>query len=232
MWQQVERILRQAMREMADHTAAFLPGVLVSLVLFAVAALIAVVVRLVVVRGLRSVEFDRRAEQFGISGVSSWSSSGSLSMVIGRTLQWTILILGLLLSLTALNATIPSRLAIVIIEYVPHLFAAFMILVVGWLVSQLLARSTLIGAVNMQIRSARLVSLAVKWLVLLVTVAMALDHVGIGRSVLLLAFGILFGGVVLTASIAVGFGARDAVSRAIEREVSQQSLPEDKVNHV
>jgi Mechanosensitive ion channel, conserved TM helix len=232
MWQQIEGILRQAMRETADQTAAFLPGVLVSLVLFVAVAVIAVLVRVAVIRALKGIEFDRRAEQFGISGVSVWSTSGSLSVVIGRTLQWTILILGLLLSLTALNATIPSRLAIVIIEYVPHLFAALMILVVGWLVSQLLARSTLIGAVNMQIRSARLVSLAVKWLVLLVAVAMALDHLGIGRSVLLLAFGILFGGIVLTASIAIGFGAKDAVSRAIAREISQQSLPEDKVNHV
>jgi hypothetical protein len=230
MWEQVERILRQAMREMADHTAAFLPGVLVSLVLFLAAAFIALVVRMLVVRGLKSIEFDRRAEQFGLSGLTAWSASPAI--VVARTLQWTILILGLLLSLTALNATIPSRLAITIIEYIPHLFAALMILVVGWFVAQLMARSTLIGAVNMQIRSARLISLAVKWLVLLVTVAMALDHLSIGRSVLLLAFGILFGGIVLTASIAIGLGAKDAVSRAIEREIGQQSRPDDKVNHV
>ncbi len=232
MWEQVERILRQAMREMADHTAAFLPGVIVSFVLFAAAVLIAFIVRVLVVRGLKSIEFDRRAEQFGFGGLTGWSASASPSLLLGRALQWTILILGLLLSLTALNATLPSRLAIVVIEYIPHLFAALVILVVGWLVSHLMARSTLIGAVNMQMRSARLISLAVKWLVLLVTVAMALDHLGIGRSVLLLAFGILFGGIVLTASIAIGLGAKEAVSRVIEREIEQQSLPEDKVNHV
>jgi Mechanosensitive ion channel, conserved TM helix len=232
MWEQVEQILRQAMAEMAANTAAFLPGVIVSFVLFVTAILVAFLVRVLVVRGLKSIEFDRRAEQFGFTGLSAWSAAGSPSLLLARTLQWTILVLGLLLSLTALNATIPSRLAIVVIEYVPNLFAAFAILVGGWLISHLLARSTLIGAVNMQMRSARLISLGVKWLVLLVTVAMALDHLGIGRSILLLAFGILFGGIVLTASIAIGLGAREAVSRAIEREVRQQSLPEDKVNHV
>ena len=107
------------------------------------------------------------------------------------------MILGLLVSLTALNATIPSRLALSVFEYVPHLLAALMILVVGAIAARFLARSALIGAVNMQIQSARLLSLAVKWLVLLVAVAMALDHLGIGRSVLLLAFAILFGGIVL-----------------------------------
>ena len=51
-----------------------------------------------------------------------------------------------------------------------------MILVVGAVAARFLARSVLIGAVNMQIQSARLLSLAVKWLVLLVTVPMVFDH--------------------------------------------------------
>jgi hypothetical protein len=83
----------------------------------------------------------------------------------------------------------------------------------------------------MGVQYARLVSLAVKWLVLIVTVAMALDHMGIGRTVLLLAFGILFGGVVLAMALAVGLGARDAVSRAFDRQ-PREPTHDDKMNHV
>ena len=117
-------------------------------------------------------------------------------------------------------------------EYVPHLLAALMILVVGAVAARFLARSALIGAVNMQIRSARLLSLAVKWLVLLVAVAMALDHLGIGRTVLLLAFAILFGGIVFAAALAVGLGAKDAVGRALERQLREPPRGQDKVDHV
>ena len=118
-------------------------------------------------------------------------------------------------------------------EYLPHLLAALMILVVGAVAARFFARSVLIGAVNMQIQSARLLSLAVKWLVLLVAVAMALDHLGIGRSVLLLAFAILFGGIVLAAALAVGLGARDVVGRAIERQFHESSARAgDQVDHV
>jgi hypothetical protein len=84
----------------------------------------------------------------------------------------------------------------------------------------------------MQIQSARLLSLAVKWLVLLVAVAMALDHLGIGRSVLLLAFAILFGGIVLAAALALGLGARDAVKEAIDRQRREPPRSDDTVNHV
>ena len=89
----------------------------------------------------------------------------------------------------------------------------------------------LIGLVNMGVPFARLASVGVKWLVLLVAIAMALDHIGIGRTILLLAFGIVFGGIVLALSLAVGLGARDAVGRAIERRLEASRRP-DRLDHV
>jgi hypothetical protein len=67
--------------------------------------------------------------------------------------------------------------------------------------------------------------------VLIAAAAMALDHIGIGRTVMLLAFGILFGGFVLTISLAVGLGAKDAVRRALEREL-RASTHDDRLDHV
>jgi hypothetical protein len=232
MWRQVDRILRQATTEIADHIANFLPGVLVSLLLIVAAFVVALIARILLVRALRGLEFDRRAEQSGLAALVGWPASARPSQTVPRIVFWTILLLGLLVSLTALNATIPSRLALSVFEYLPHLLAGLMILVVGAVAARFLARSVLIGAVNMQIQSARLLSLAVKWLVLLVAVAMALDHLSIGRSVLLLAFAILFGGIVFAAALAVGLGARDVVSRTLERQLREPVRGEDKVDHV
>ncbi len=232
MWAQVDRILRQATGQIVDHVASFLPGVLVSLMLLLAAFLVAVLARMLLLRGLRGLEFDRRAEQLGLAALGGWPASTSPSQTVARVVYWTMLILGLLVSLTALNATIPSRLALSVFEYLPHLLAALLILVVGAVAARFLARSVLIGAVNMQIQSARLLSLTVKWLVLLVAVAMALDHLGIGRRVLLLAFAILFGGIVFAAALAVGLGARDVVSRTLERQLREPPRGDDSVNHV
>ncbi|PWT81696.1 MAG: hypothetical protein C5B57_09955 [Blastocatellia bacterium] len=232
MWEQVDQILRQATTQIADHVANFLPGVLVSLVLILVAFVVAVLTRMALTRALRSLEFDRRVGQYDLAALAGLPTATSPSLTIARVAYWTIIILGLLISLTALNATIPSRLALSVFEYLPHLLAALMILIVGAITARFLARSTLIGAVNMQIQSARLLSLVVKWLVLLVAVAMALDHLGIGRSVLLLAFGILFGGIVFAAALALGLGIRDVVSRALERQIREPARTDDRVDHV
>lgn len=230
MWAQVDQILRQATTQIADHVANFLPGVLVAGMLMLAAFVIALLARALLVRMLRRLEFDTRAEQWG--NVVGWPVSASPAQTTARIVYWTILVLGLLVSLTALNATIPSQLALSVFEYLPHLLAALMILAIGVAAARFLARSVLIEAVNMRLHAARLLSLTVKWLVLLVAVAMALDHLGIGRSVLLLAFAILFGGVVLAAALAVGLGARDAVGRALEAQLREPPQGDDPLSHV
>jgi hypothetical protein len=230
MVEQFNRALNLATARIVESVANFLPGVLVFGLLMLAALIIAVVLRYAVRRALTGLDFDRRAELFGLS-LAEWTPSRSASTLVASVTYWTVLTLGLLLGLTALDAALPSQFAVSVLEYVPHLVAALAILVVGGIVARFLARAVLIGSVNMGVQSARLISLAVKWLVLIVAAAMALDHIGIGRTVLLLAFGILFGGIVLALALAVGLGARGTVSRALDRQV-QATSQDDPLHHV
>ena len=231
MWAQIDGILRQATAQITDQVAKFLPGLLVALLLLLATILVAVLVRTLLRRALRGLEFDQWAERVGVATIIGWLAA-SPSQSLTRLAYWSVLILGVLVSLTALDASMPSRLALTVFEYFPNVLAALVILVLGSIAAQFLARSTLIGAVNMRLQSARLLSLIVKWLVLLVTVAMALDHLGIGRNVLLLAFGIVFGGIALAAALAIGLGARDVVRDAIARQLREASQRDDTVNHL
>ena len=91
---------------------------------------------------------------------------------------------------------------------------------VGVAGSRALERSVLIGAVNMGLHSARLLGLGARWLLLILATAMALEHLGVGGTILTVAFAILFGGIVLSLSLAVGLGARDLVAR-----IARAALP-------
>jgi hypothetical protein len=230
MLEQFDRALRLAGTRIADGVANFLPGALVFLLLVLASVIVAVIVRYALQRSLGGLDFDRRAELFGVS-LPAWAPSRSVSMLIASAAYWTVLAVGLLLGLTALDATLPSQFAVSILQYVPHLLAALLIVIVGGMLARFLARAVLVGAVNMGVQYARLISLMVKWMVLIVATAMALDHIGIGRTVLLLAFAILFGGVVLAIALAVGLGARDTVSRALDRQL-REPAGNDTLNHV
>ena len=232
MLAQVERIASQATDRIVTSVAAFLPGVFALVALLVGAVIVAIVLRAVVQRALMGLDFDRRAPHWGLGLLTEWSPAKSASAFVARAVQWLVLLCGLLIALTALDAAIPSQFALSVFEYVPNVLAALLILAVGSMLAQFFARAVLIGAVNMQIRSARLLSLAVKWLVLIVATAMALEQLRIGRQILMLAFGILFGGIVLATALAIGLGAKDAVGRALERELRRTDADRDRLDHV
>jgi hypothetical protein len=230
MVQGIQRALEVAGTRIVDGIANFLPGALVLMLLLVGSLIVAVIVRFIVFRTLNGLDFDRRAELVGLS-LAEWTPSRSASKLISAMAYWTVLLIGLLAGLAALDAALPSQFATSALEYLPHLIAALAILVVGSIIARFLARAVLIEAVNMGLQSARLLSLTVKWLVVIVAAAMALDHVGIGRTALLLAFAIVFGGVVLATALAVGLGAKDVVSRALEKRL-REPVHKDPLDHV
>jgi hypothetical protein len=232
MWAQVEQIMRAAADRVLQTLAGLVPGLLALAAVLIAAVILAVVLRVIVIRALDGIAFDRRAPQWGLGMLAEWAPTKSASAFVGRAVQWAVLVSGLLVALTAIDAAVPSRFALSIFEYAPHVLAALIVLAVGTVFAQFVARAVLIGAVNMQIRSARVLSQGVKWLVLVVAGAMAIEQLQVGRQILVLAFGILFGGVVLAVALAVGLGARDVVGRAIERQLRRADRDRDPMDHV
>ena len=116
--------------------------------------------------------------------------------------------------------------------YIPNVLAALIVFAVGLFAARFLGRSVLISAVNMRLQSARLLSLGVKWLVLVLAGAMAMQHLGIGGNIVTLSFGILFGGIVLALALAVGLGSKDMVSRSWEQQSQTEKTPEEHVHHL
>ena len=116
MLTQVERIVLDATNRIIESVTAFMPGVLALVIIVAISLVLAVGARVIVLRALRGLEFDERAARWGLTMLAEWSPGKSLSAVVARSLQWTILVLGLLIGLTALNAAVPSRFALTVFQ--------------------------------------------------------------------------------------------------------------------
>ncbi len=218
MWEQVNAALRQSLDRVLAALASFIPGILALLVSVLVGALLGWLLAVIVQQLLRLARFDQSLERLGLDGLAEWSPARSPTRLMARLVFWITLLIGVLVGLAALDATLMSSVAERLMTYVPHVFVAVLLILAGTVLARFLARGVLIGAVNMQLQSARLLSLGVKWMVIVLTVAMVLDQLGIGGSVLKLAFAILFGGIVLALALAVGLGSKDLVSRTWEKQ--------------
>jgi hypothetical protein len=227
MWEQINGLLTQASGRIVSGVANFLPGLLALILIMMVTVTVALVVRVILRRFLLSIDFDEHVARWGFEEFSG-SPGRRPALLITRIVTWSIIILGMLLGISALDAALPSLLVVRVFDYIPNVIAAFLVLAVGAFLARFLSRSVLISAANMRIQSARLLSLGVKWMLLVLAAAMALQHLGIGGSIVTLSFAILFGGIVLALALAVGLGSKDMVSRSWEK----QTRAEESTEHV
>lgn len=230
--------LRQSVDRVLSLLISILPGLLAFVLALALFAGLGMLLSFLLRRGLTAGKFDERMARRDASAIADWSPAHSPTALVGRVAFWSCVLLGLVIGISALET---STMTISLLPYLTRTVGAVLILFAGNLIARYLARTVLIGAVNHQLQYARFLSMGVKWLVLVLTAAMVLDHLQVGGTVVALAFGILFGGIVLTLSLAVGLGSRELVTRSLERTSERvereplatkaQAPPTDSLRH-
>jgi hypothetical protein len=234
MWQQVEQSLHSSMGRVMNKIATLLPGILAFIVAFLFFLLIGWLLSVAVTRILTALRFDERMGR-GANAMAEWSPRATPSLLIGRIVFWCFVIAGIVVGASAFEAgTSENILSGWILGYVPRVIGAAILLLAGNVLARFVSRSVLITGVNLNLSYARLLSMGVRWMILVLTGAMVLDHLALGGAIVELGFGILFGGIVLALALAVGLGSRDLVSRSLEREAARPvevAQQPEKIHH-
>jgi hypothetical protein len=219
MWRDVlDNVIAKTLNGFGERLVAFGPNLLAMLLILIVGLLAAVAVRLVVKLLLPRIGFDRFAERVGIAVVlHKGGITKPASTVLASLLAWGLLGVFVLLAVAALNLQIAMNLVSQAFTYLPQLLIATAILLLGAAISAFVRRSVLIAAVNAGLPSARLLAGGAQTALMVLFLAMALEHLGVGRQVILVSFTILFGGLVLALALAFGLAGRDLAREALER---------------
>ncbi|HZU10484.1 MAG TPA: hypothetical protein VFA02_11340 [Pseudacidobacterium sp.] len=233
MWQQVEQSLHDSMWRVFSKVAQLLPGILAFLVALLIFLLIAWGAAVIVRRVLVAVDFDNRTKST-TNALTELAPQQTPTLLVTRVVFWAFVAIGIMVGVSAFEAASAEYgISAYVFAYLPHVIGAAVLLFFGTVIGRFLSRSVLITAVNLNLQYARLLATGVRWLIYVLTAAMVLDHLSIGGDIVPLAFGILFGGIVLALALAVGLGSRDLVSRSLEREAVRPGEPpvEEKIHH-
>lgn len=233
MTEMIADAMRRSWTDILDGFGAILPRIIAMLsILIAgwlVAALLAFATRLV----LRWLRAGTVADRVGLSGMLRRAELPAVEAVAGSLVFWVVFLGFLLSGLSALGFSGMENVTSDFMAFIPRLAVGIVILVVGFLVANFAWRATLLAAVNANLPSARLVSMLVRFLLSLLTIAMALEQIGVARGVVLTAFSIAFGAVMLGLAIAFGIGGGDVARRVLERQFPERPAPEpDAISHV
>jgi hypothetical protein len=226
--------LWMTLRRFYDGAMQFLPSVLATLVIIVAGWLVAWILKVIVRRTLMVAQFDRFCANAGATQMLTRADiRASPSALAGRFVFWLVFIVFLMSGVSALGLGVINQLISEFFLYLPRIFAALLILLVGFLIGNFLSRAALLAAVNANMPSPRIVSGVVKFLIAILAFAMALEQLQIARSIVTAAFAISFGAVMLGLAIAFGLGGRDVARHVLEQRFLEKKEEErDEFSHI
>jgi Mechanosensitive ion channel, conserved TM helix len=220
--------LSQALHEMARDFAHFLPRVIVMLILALVGWVIAYVVKVVLRSFLKLVKFDKLSENAGASQLLSKAALPSATEMVSRFVFWVAWLGFILLGVSVLGILGLQEQIARFFLFLPRLFVALLILFFGLLAASFFSRAALLAAVNANMPSPRVLSLAVRTIIIVFVLSVAFEELGLAETTMLVAFGLAFGALMLGLAIAFGIGGRDLAQRFLEKKVFRGKKQENE----
>jgi hypothetical protein len=220
--------LSQAMHELARGFAHYLPRLIVMLILALAGWAVAYVVKVVLRSILRLIQFDRLSENAGAAQLLNKAALPSATEVVSRFVFWVVLLGFVLLGVSVLGILGLQEQIGKFFFFLPRLFVAMFILFFGLLAASFFSRAALLAAVNANVPSPRVISLAIRSIIIVFVLSIVFEELGIAEQTMLVAFGIGFGAVMLGLAIAFGIGGRDLAQRFLEQRFVRAKKDENE----
>jgi len=209
--------LRGALTAVTGILAEAVPRVLAMIIIIVAGWVIAWIAEFILRRLLVLARFNQLFESKGVTRALSVAALPSPSEMISRIVFWCIWVAFILVGINALGVVALQREVSDFVSLLPQFIVALLVIFFGFLAANFFSRAALLAAVNANSPSPRLVSGFVRFLILLLAVTMALERVGLGRGVVLVAFAVSFGAIMMGLAIAFGLGGRHVARRILER---------------
>jgi len=200
---------------------AFIPQLVLAVVVFVIGYFIAVGIGRLVTEILKGLKFNRLfAKEGWQKAFEKADIKVDPSAFIGAIFKWVFVIVSLLITVDILNLVKFGELLRDILNYIPNVIIAVLIFVVGVIIADIVEKLVRATVEKMKVSYASLAAAIVRWTIWVFLVFMILDQL-LPKSdlVQILYKGIVYGVVAAIAgsvAIAFGLGGRDAAAGAIE----------------
>jgi small-conductance mechanosensitive channel len=217
MLQEISNALTQSWENFSTAFVQFVPRLAAAVIIFVGGFVAAILAAQLVRRTLTWLRFDRLAARTGASEMLRVADMPSADLLIAKIVFWIVWLGFIVSAVDTLRFGPFQGLVPQFFSFLPRLLVALLVLVIGFLVGNFVWRATLLATVNAGLPGARLLSGALRYVVIAVAVVMALEQLGLATRVVLTAFAIAFGALMLGLAIAFGLGGRDAARQLIEQ---------------
>jgi hypothetical protein len=221
-------VLVDATREFLHQTAAFLPKLLLALLVVAVGWLLAKAVRFAVERALRAINFNVLTERAGTDNfLKQAGMRGDTTTLFGLLAFWLVILATLIMAFNGLGLTyIPDLLGRAVL-FAPKLLIGMLIMVFGSYSARFVGNAVQNYCLDAQIPDADVLGGLVRYAIMLFVVMIALSQVEVGGDIVQRTFLIILAGLMLAIALAFGLGGREWAASLLQRWWPQQRKDND-----
>ncbi len=217
MKKMVLQSLDQTLGKFSDMSRQFLPQLLVMLIIVIVGWLVSMTLKFITRRTLELMKVSRLSKDSGISLILIKAELPSVVDLLSRLVFWVSWLCFILLGIDALGIPQLQLQISRLLLFLPQIVVALLVLFTGFLAANFFSRAALLAGINANLASARLVSSLVRFIIISLTIAMALEQIALAQRTVLITFSIVFGAIMLGLAIAFGIGGGDVAQKTLQR---------------
>jgi hypothetical protein len=229
-------MLLEPIRASLHQVGAFLPRLLLALLILIAGWLVAKAVRFAIVRTLRAVNFNVVTEK---AGIDQFLRQGGTEIdtvrVLGGLFYWLVLLATLMIAFNSLDLAYVTDLIGRIVLFVPKVMVAVVILVFGVYFARFVSVAVTTYLRTVGFSEAGFVGRLALYAMTAFVVMIALDQLGLG-DIIRQTFLILVAAIALGLALAFGLGGRERAAEVIARWTKpgkdEKPPPQDRIKSV
>ena len=191
----------------------FIPGIVGAILVAIIGWIVAKMVSKLIRNLLRKIQIDNLADRLNeIELIHQAKLKITPSKFLSKLAYYFIFLVFLIAATDILDMPAVSQLMSDLINYIPYLISALIVLVIGILLAEFIKNIVLTACQSLGIPSAKLIAAFVFWFIFLTATVSALSQAGIDTTFITSNLSIIIGGGVLAFALGYGFASKDMMA--------------------
>ncbi|MEL6863384.1 MAG: mechanosensitive ion channel domain-containing protein [Bacteroidota bacterium] len=205
--------LFKILTDLLSQFAQAIPSILGAILIFLVGWMISKAVARVILRVLKKVGIDKLADKLNeIELVSKTNFEIRPSAFLSKLVYYLLLLIFTVAATDILGVAAVSQLMSDLIQYVPQLLSALILLVIGILIADFIKGIVQTTCKSLGIPSGNIIASFVFWFIFLTVLVSAMSQAAIDTTFIKSNLTVLIGGVVLAFALGYGFASKDMMA--------------------
>ena len=205
-------------REFMRQTAEYLPRLLGALVVILVGWLLAKLVRFLVARALRAMNFNVLTERAGTDNfLAQAGMRGDTCTLFGMVGSWLVMLIALVDAANRLGLTYIADTLHRLVLFGPKLLIAMLVVIFGSYCARFIANAVLNFCIQADVPDGDMLARIARYIIMTFVVMIALSQLEVGGMIVQHTFLIILAGLMLAFALAFGLGGKDWAAALLER---------------